>query len=115
MLHQHPLPSVRTSIDVVAKEPTEEEHKGRTLMSVFTELPRGNVRLGAAGPGEILVSAETIEQLGSRFDYQELPPLRLKGKEKPFRCFAIQRSKFAVSVVFLPPWIQTGGFVRSVT
>jgi adenylate cyclase len=58
---------------------------------------------GAAGPGEILVSAETIEQLGSRFDYQELPPLRLKGKEKPFRCFAIQRSKFAVSVAVAPP------------
>jgi adenylate cyclase len=58
---------------------------------------------GAAGPGEILVSASTIEQLGSRFDYQELPPLRLKGKEKPFRCFAIQRSKFAVSVAVAPP------------
>lgn len=33
----------------VAKEPNEDEHKGRTLMSVFTDLPRGNVRLGAAG------------------------------------------------------------------
>ena len=33
----------------VAKEPNEDEHKGRTLMSVFTELPRGQVRLGAAG------------------------------------------------------------------
>lgn len=33
----------------VAKEPHEEEHKGRSLMSYFTELPRGDVRLGAAG------------------------------------------------------------------
>jgi hypothetical protein len=33
----------------VAKEPNEDEHKGRTLMSVFTDLPRGKVRLGAAG------------------------------------------------------------------
>lgn len=33
----------------VAKEPHEEEHKGRSLMSFFTELPRGDVRLGAAG------------------------------------------------------------------
>jgi 2,4-dienoyl-CoA reductase-like NADH-dependent reductase (Old Yellow Enzyme family) len=32
-----------------AKEPTEEAHKGRTLMSYFTELPRGEVRLGCAG------------------------------------------------------------------
>jgi adenylate cyclase len=58
---------------------------------------------GAAGPGEILVSASTVEQLGSRFDYQELPALHLKGKEKPFRCFAIQRSRFAMSVAVAPP------------
>jgi 2,4-dienoyl-CoA reductase-like NADH-dependent reductase (Old Yellow Enzyme family) len=32
-----------------AKEPVEEEFKGRTLMSYFTDLPRGNVRLGCAG------------------------------------------------------------------
>lgn len=32
-----------------AKEPEEEEFKGRTLLSVFAELPRGSVRLGAAG------------------------------------------------------------------
>ncbi len=31
-----------------AKEPVEEEHQGRTLLSYFTELPRGDVRLGAA-------------------------------------------------------------------
>jgi 2,4-dienoyl-CoA reductase-like NADH-dependent reductase (Old Yellow Enzyme family) len=32
-----------------AKEPNEEEHKGRTLMSCFTGLDRGRVRLCAAG------------------------------------------------------------------
>ena len=32
-----------------AKEPTEEGFKGRSLMSYFTELPRGDVRLGCAG------------------------------------------------------------------
>jgi adenylate cyclase len=58
---------------------------------------------GAAGPGEILVSASTLERLGGRFDTQELPPLALKGKEKPFRCYAIRRSKFAVSVAVAPP------------
>jgi adenylate cyclase len=58
---------------------------------------------GAAGPGEILVSASTVERLGSSFDHKELPPLQLKGKEKPFRCFAIQRSRFAVSVPVAPP------------
>jgi 2,4-dienoyl-CoA reductase-like NADH-dependent reductase (Old Yellow Enzyme family) len=32
-----------------AKEPMEEQFKGRTLMSYFTDLPRGQVRLGCAG------------------------------------------------------------------
>ncbi len=58
---------------------------------------------GAAGAGEILVSAATLERLGGRFDYQELPPVQLKGKEKPFRLYAIRRSKFAVSVAVAPP------------
>jgi len=30
-------------------EPTDEAFKGRSLMSIFTELPRGGVRLGVAG------------------------------------------------------------------
>ncbi|WP_097092514.1 NADH:flavin oxidoreductase [Novosphingobium sp. Chol11] len=33
----------------VTKEPEDERYKGRTLLSCFTELPRGNTRLGAAG------------------------------------------------------------------
>ena len=33
----------------VRKEPVEEEFQGRTLMSYFTELDRGDVRLGVAG------------------------------------------------------------------
>ena len=31
------------------KEPAEEEFQGRTLLSYFTELERGEVRLGTAG------------------------------------------------------------------
>jgi 2,4-dienoyl-CoA reductase-like NADH-dependent reductase (Old Yellow Enzyme family) len=33
----------------VAKEADDEEFRGRTLLSVFTDLPRGRVRLGASG------------------------------------------------------------------
>ena len=33
----------------VFKEPVEEEFQGRSLMSYFTELDRGNVQLGVAG------------------------------------------------------------------
>jgi 2,4-dienoyl-CoA reductase-like NADH-dependent reductase (Old Yellow Enzyme family) len=31
------------------KEPNEDEHKGGSLMEIFAELPRGDVRLGVAG------------------------------------------------------------------
>ncbi|KRB51070.1 MAG: NADH:flavin oxidoreductase [Pseudomonadota bacterium] len=43
----------------VAKEPNEEAFKGKTLMSYFTELDRGNVRLGVAGK---IMSAQTARQ-----------------------------------------------------
>ena len=43
----------------VAKEPNEEAFKGRTLMSYFTELDRGNVRLGVAGK---IMSAQTARE-----------------------------------------------------
>ena len=42
------------------KEPVEEEYRGRTLMSWFTDLPRGNTRLGAAGK---ITSAEQAAQV----------------------------------------------------
>jgi 2,4-dienoyl-CoA reductase-like NADH-dependent reductase (Old Yellow Enzyme family) len=44
----------------VFKEPTEEEFKGRTLMSYFAELPRGTCRLGVAGK---VTSAATAGQM----------------------------------------------------
>ncbi|HEY9235530.1 MULTISPECIES: NADH:flavin oxidoreductase [Phenylobacterium] len=51
----------------VAKEPVEEEFQGRTLMSYFTELDRGNVRLGVAGK---IMAAETARWcLGEGADY----------------------------------------------
>ena len=47
----------------VFKEPQEEEFKGRTLLSYFTDLERGNVALGIAGklrtPEEIRRAMET--------------------------------------------------------
>jgi adenylate cyclase len=46
-----------------------------------------------AGPGQILVSEATAERLGSRFDLEELPAAQLKGKERPYRCFAVRRPR----------------------
>jgi adenylate cyclase len=47
---------------------------------------------GIALGGQILVSEQTLAQLNRRFEYEELPPAQLKGKEKPFRIFNIARS-----------------------
>ncbi|WP_428680787.1 NADH:flavin oxidoreductase [Sphingopyxis sp.] len=49
ILRQEKIDFLDMSLWDVNKEPEEERFKGRSLMSVFTELPRGNVRLGAAG------------------------------------------------------------------
>jgi 2,4-dienoyl-CoA reductase-like NADH-dependent reductase (Old Yellow Enzyme family) len=51
----------------VAKEPEEAEHKGRSLMSYFTELDRGEVRLGAAG--KITTGAGCRRALEAGLDY----------------------------------------------
>lgn len=53
---------------------------------------------GLAEAGQILVSEATLTELGGRFDYKELPPASLKGKEKPFRVFEIQRPAKGVQV-----------------
>ena len=62
ILAQQKIDYLDMSLWDVAKEPNEEEFKGRTLMSYFTELPRGRVKLGAAGKimgGEI--AAQVLE------------------------------------------------------
>jgi len=53
---------------------------------------------GVAAAGQILVSEHTLSRLGSRFEYEELPPAHLKGKEKPFKMFQILRTRPAVQV-----------------
>ena len=48
-------------------EPKTEAYKGRTLMSYFTELPRGNVRLGAAGKITSAEAAASVIDAGCDF------------------------------------------------
>ncbi len=50
-----------------AKEPNETEFQGRTLMSYFTELDRGGVRLGVAG--KIMTPAQAAEVIAAGADY----------------------------------------------
>ena len=51
----------------VDKEPVEEEFKGRKLLSYFTELPRGNVRLGAAG--KVMGAQSAAALIGAGCDF----------------------------------------------
>ncbi len=51
----------------VFKEPNEEAFKGRTLMSYFTELKRGSVRLGVAGKIRTPEEAVTCIEQGVDF------------------------------------------------
>jgi adenylate cyclase len=48
---------------------------------------------GAAAPGQILISAETMNALGGRFPAQQLPPIQVKGKAKPVPVFQISTQR----------------------
>lgn len=67
VLRQEKIDYLDMSLWDVAKEPVEEEHKGRTLMSYFTDIPRGNVRLGAAG--KILTAKAALDVLAAGCDF----------------------------------------------
>ena len=45
---------------------------------------------GIADSGQIIVSETTAARLGNRFDLVELPPAKLKGKERPLRCYDVK-------------------------
>ncbi len=66
-LRQEKIDYLDMSLWDVAKEPVEEEHQGRTLMSYFTDLPRGNVRLGVAG--KIMSAKAAVEVLEAGCDF----------------------------------------------
>ena len=51
----------------VFKEPEEEDFRGRSLLSYFTELERGQVRLGAAG--KMMGGADAAQCLASGADF----------------------------------------------
>jgi len=48
---------------------------------------------GHAKSGQILVSENTLKALRDRYEYDELPPAKLKGKNKPFPLFNIKSRK----------------------
>lgn len=49
LMHEEKIDFLEMSLWDVFKAPAEEPHRGRSLLSYFTDLERGDVRLGAAG------------------------------------------------------------------
>jgi adenylate cyclase len=67
--------------------------------TVIGDIANTSARLcGIAAAGQIIVSEATLNKLGNKFEYDELPPANLKGKEKPFRNFNIKRMNPSVQV-----------------
>jgi 2,4-dienoyl-CoA reductase-like NADH-dependent reductase (Old Yellow Enzyme family) len=67
VLRQQKIDYLDMSLWDVRKEPEDERFKGRSLMSVFTELPRGEVRLGAAG--KVMDAADAAWVLDAGCDF----------------------------------------------
>jgi adenylate cyclase len=67
--------------------------------TVIGDVANTSARLcGVAVAGQILVSEQTLNRLSGKFEYDELPPAQLKGKEKPFRVFNVKGPRLAVQV-----------------
>ena len=47
----------------------------------------------SATSGQIVISETTLARLGNRFEFEEIEPRSLKGKEKPMRRFNVLREK----------------------
>jgi len=52
----------------------------------------------SAASGQIVISEATLSKLGGRFEFEEIEPRSLKGKEKPMRRFNILREKPTAAV-----------------
>ena len=67
MMQQGAVDYLDLSLWDVFKEPMDQAFAGRTLLSVFTELPRHGVALGAAGKIMDAADAEAVMQAGCDF------------------------------------------------
>ena len=65
LMHEGEIDFLDMSLWDVDKEPEEEEFKGRTLMSYFTDLDRGGVKLGVTGDIRTPQKAESALAAGA--------------------------------------------------
>ncbi|MEJ7926189.1 NADH:flavin oxidoreductase [Sphingobium sp. AN641] len=96
----------------VAKEPHEEAFQGRSLLSYFTDIPRGNVRLGAAG--KIMDAATATSLIDAGCDFVTIGRAGILRHDFPERVRAdpaYMSPPQPVSVAFLREEGVTGEFV----
>lgn len=67
VLRQGKIDYLDMSLWDFTKEPHEQEFQGRSLMSYFAELPRGNVKLGAAG--KIMSAGDAAAVIDAGYDF----------------------------------------------
>ena len=67
LMHEGRIDFLDMSLWDVFKEPQDESFRGRSLLSCFTDLERGSVRLGAAG--RIMSGADATRSLAAGLDF----------------------------------------------
>lgn len=88
----------------VFKEAEDSNFRGRTLMSHFTELPRGNIRLGVAG--KIINPMDAQHCLDRGADYVALAKIAILYRDYPQRVWA--------DAQFRPRWLPADAdYLRS--
>ncbi len=86
LMREAKLDYIDMSLWDVRKEPNDEALKGRTLASYFTELDRGEVRLGAAG--KIMSAQDCRDVLAAGFDFPILGRAAILHHDFPKRVAA---------------------------
>jgi adenylate cyclase len=67
--------------------------------TVIGDVANTSARLcSVALAGQIVISEDTYDALAGRFEFEELPPAKVKGKEKPLRIFNVLRSRPSVQM-----------------
>lgn len=95
LMHEAKVDYLDMSLWDVFKEPVEPEHQGRSLMSYFAELERGDVRLGVAGK---VKSAEAVRAcLDAGVDFVLLGRAAILHHDFPARSAA--DSSFAATAI----------------
>lgn len=86
LLGQAKIDFLDMSLWDVNKEPVEDEFQGKPLMEYFTSLPRGNVRLGAAG--KIMSGADAAAVIDAGCDFAVIGRAAILRHDFPNRVLA---------------------------